>query len=325
MAVYDPRGGGNAHFDKVLTNISVGYPNNAFIAEFFAPTVPVTKQSDKYYIHGREGWVLEPGSDVRAPGSAANRIPGLQLSTDTYFCVEHALEIGVTDEERENADSPLAPDREGTELVTDKLMLARELAVRDLVTTAANYATGYTTTLSGTTQWSDYTNSDPIPAFKVARTAIHAGLFLEPNHHVFPYQVMSILEDHPDFIERIKYSQAGIITQDIIARVLGIGSMVVPGAGYNTARMGQTESLAYIWGKDVMTFYNPQSPGRKTPAFMYEFVWKIGGAVQTVDRRRDGDNIQDLIRVRRRYDHKPICVDGSGKFTAGYLFKNAVA
>lgn len=325
MAVYDPRGGGNVHIDVVLTNISVGYPNNAFIADQIAKPVRVARQTDKYYVHGREGWAVEPGSDLRAPATRAQEIPGLTVSTDSFFCQEHALEIRVADEEREMVDNPLNPDREGTELITDKLLLQRELIVQALATTAANYAAGYSTTLSGTSQWSDFTNSNPITAWRVAQRQIHSGLFVEPNTHVIPYQVMSYLEDHPKIIERIQYTQAAILTPEIIARVLGIGNVVVPGAGYNSARMGQTATLAYIWGKDVLSFYQPDTPGLKTPAFMYEFVWPIGGQVQVIDRRRDADTISDIIRIRRRYDHKFIVVNGSNLSTAGYIWKAAVA
>src|SRR4051812_29576078 len=126
MAVYNPTGGGNVHIDQVLTNISLGWPNNGLVGENLFPTGPVRKQSDKYYIFGREAWLPET-SDYRAPGAEANEIPGLQLSLDTYYAREHSLQIPVTDEERENSDSPLSPDRDGTELVTSKIMLGREL------------------------------------------------------------------------------------------------------------------------------------------------------------------------------------------------------
>ena len=328
MAVYDPSGAGDVHVDEVLTNISVGYPNNEFISERVAPAVRVTKQSDKYYIHGKEGWVLEPGSDVRAPGTVANEIPGLEVSTDTYFAVEHALQIPVTDEERQNADSPLSPDRDGTELVTSKVLLQRELIVRDLVQTAANYPGAHTVTLAGATQWSDYGagNSDPVGDVKTGIRQIHSVLFLEPTVGVFPYRVMSFLEDHPDFIERIKYSQPGVITADIIGSVIGMSNIVVPGAGHNTARMGQAESLAYIWGDDVLLAYVPSRPGLKIPAYMYEFVWRYpNGQVQVVERWREPARKSDLVRVSRRYDHKFIAVDGTGDTIAGYLIKDAVA
>lgn len=328
MAVYDPSGSGDVHIDEVLTQISVGYPNEAFISERVAPAVRVQKQSDKYYVHGKEGWVLEPGSDVRAPGAVANEIPGLDVSTDTYYCVEHALQIAVTDEERQNADSPLSPDRDGTELVTDKVLLQRELIVRDLVQTAANYPAGSTVTLSGVTQWSDYASatSTPIADVKTGIRAIHAQLFLEPTLGVFPYRVMSFMEDHPDFIERIKYSQPGVLTSAIIGSVIGMQNIVVPGAGTNTAAMGQAESLAYIWGDDVLLAYVPARPGLKIPAYMYEFVWRYpNGQAQVVERWREPARKSDLVRVSRRYDHKFIAIDGTGDTLAGYLIKDAVA
>src|SRR6266542_2232566 len=127
--VYNPTGSGNVHIDQVMTNISLGWPNNGLVGGNLFPTVPVRKQSDKYYVFGREAWMAET-SDYRAPGTEANEIPGLQLSTEPYYAQEHALQIPITDEERENADPPLAPDRDGTELVTSKIMLGRELAMK---------------------------------------------------------------------------------------------------------------------------------------------------------------------------------------------------
>ncbi len=326
MSVYDPRGGGNVHIDVVLTDISVAWPNNQFVGDQLAPTVNVKKQSDKYYIFGREAWGLPAGGDLRAPATPATEVPGLTLSLDTYFCQEHALKIAVTPEERENADNPLAPDSDGTGLITEQLMLGRELAIKNLVTTTANFGSGYSVTLSGTSQWSDYVNSDPVADWRTGVRKIHAGMFMEPNTAIIPYQVMSILEDHPDFIERIKYSERGILTSEIIAAVLGIANVIVPGVGYNSANPGQTATLGYLWGKDVLMAYVPARAGLKIPAFMYEFVWNYpGGQVQVVDRWFDNDRKADLIRVQRRYQLKLVAQDSSSKAIAGYIIKAAVA
>jgi hypothetical protein len=326
MGVYDPQLGGNTHLDIILSNISVAWPNNGLVGNVLYPQVPVKKQSDKYYVFGREAWGIEPGGDFRAPGTEANEIPGLELSTDTYFAKEHALQIPVTDEERENVDSGLAPDRDGTELVTSKIMLAREIAMMTQATTAANYASGYTVTDSGTSQWSDYVNSDPIGQVKTGRRKIHSGLFFEPNLGIFPYQVMSILEDHPDFIERIKYSERGIITSDIMAALFGVGNIIVPGVGYNSANPGQTAALGYLWGKDVILAYVPLRAGLKIPAFGYEFVWGYGGSrPQVIERWREEKRKSDVIRCSRRYDLKMVAQDASAKQIAGYLIKAAVA
>lgn len=326
MPVYDPRGGGNAHIDVVLTNISIGFPNGGMVGERLFPSVAVRKQSDKYYVFGgREGWALPVGGDVRAPASIAREVPGLALSLDSYFAKEHALQIPITDEERENADSPLSPERDGTDLVTAQVMLQREVSMKTLATTAANYPAALTTTLSGTAQWSDYVNSDPIKDIKTGKRAINAKIFLDPNTVVLPYEVMSQLEDHPDFIERIKYSERGVMTAEIIAAVIGIPNVIVPGLGQNTANPGQAASLGYLWGKDVILAYVPDRPGMRIPAYGYEFTWAINGRVQVVDRWREEKRVSDLVRVRRRYDLKHTALDSNSKAIGGYLIKAAVA
>jgi hypothetical protein len=205
-------------------------------------------------------------------------------------------------------------------------MLSRELVIRDLVQTAANYAATYSVTLAGATQWSAYATSNPIGDVKTARLKVHSGLFLHINTAIIPYEVMSQLEDHPDFIERIKYSERGIVTPELIAALFQLDRIIVPGVGLNTARMGQTEALGYLWGKDVVLAYVPPRAGPKVPAFMYEFTWRYpGGQRQVVERWREQHRGRDVIRVRRRYSHKFMAVNASGLSIAGYVIKAAVA
>ena len=327
--VYNPTGSVNVHIDQVLTQISLGWPNNGLVGEQLFPTVGVNKQSDKYYVFGREAWLVE--NDVRAPGTQANEVTGLTLSTDTYYAQEHSLQHAVTDEERWNADSPLSPDRDAAELVTSKIWLGRELAMKTLVTTASNYNSANTVTLAGTDRWEDYVNSDPISDMRTGKAAVHSLIFVEPNVAIIPYQVMTVLEDHPDFIERIKYSERGIVTSELIAAVLGFEKIIVPGVGIATSLLGQTITAGYLWGKDVILAYVPPRPGLKVPAFAYEFAWRgnPGGQIQYVDRWREEQRKSDLVRVCRYYDLKFVAVGDGGVGTAakaigGYLIKTAI-
>jgi hypothetical protein len=319
MSVYNPTGSGNVHVDQVLTNISLGWSNAGLVGEQLFKPVTVRKQSDKYYTFGREAWLPEAG-DFRAPGTEANEIPGIAVSTDTYYAQEHALQIPVTDEERDNADSPLSPDRDGTELVTNKIMLGREKLMQTLVTDASQYATSMTVTLAGATQWNaaNYATSDPIVDFKNGRRAMHSLIFMEPNVALIPYQVMSQLEDHPDFLARIQYTDRGIMTKDIIGSLIGISDIIVPGVG-----VASSANLVpgYLWGKDVLLAWVPPRAGLKIPAFAYEFVWGYGE-----EKRKS-----DLVRVSRRYDLKLVGRENNaasannGKVVSGYLIKNAIA
>jgi len=329
MAVYAPTGAGNVHVDKVLTQISIEWPiNQNFAGPVLFPALNVMKQSDKYYIFDRETTKLEI-HDLRAPGTVANEIPGRKVSIDTYFANEHALQIPVTDEERQNVDSPLTPDRDATELVTMRIILGREKAMKDMATTAANYAAGHSVTLSGTAQWdvANYATSNPIGDIRTGVRTIHSKLFTPPNVCIIPWLVMSNLEDHPDFIERIKYSERGILTEEIIGSVLGMPNIIVPGTGYSTAGAGvaaTSANITYLWGKDVILAYVQPGGGQRSIGFGREFVWGYGGQAQQVDRWREEPRKSDLVRCSRRYDLKLIGHEGDNLLITAYLIKNAI-
>lgn len=325
--IYSPSGSGNVHIDKVLTNISLEWPQTQnFVGPILFPEVGVQKQSDKYYIYDREMWKVDD-YDARGPGSVANEIPGRKISTDTYYAVEHSLQHAVPDEVRENADAPLTPDRDATELVTMRIMLGREKAMKDLITTAANYAAGWTVTPAN--KWDNYATSDPIGEVKTGLRKLNSILFEAGEIvAVIPWLVMSFLEDHPDFIERIKYSQRGVLTQDIIASVLGLSRVAVPGMGISSAGMGvdaSSANITYLWGDDVVLAFVPNRAGLRQMSTAYEFVWSIGGQRQVVDRWREEPRVSDLVRVRRRYDLKLVGHEGDGLLKTAYLLKDVLS
>ena len=329
MAVYSPSGSGNVHIDKVLTEISIEWPiNKNFAGPMLFPAVNVKKQSDKYYVFDRETTKLEI-HDVRAPGTVANEIPGRKVSVDTYYANEHSLQIAVTDEERTNVDVPLTPDQDAVELVTERIILGREKAMKDIATNTANYAAGHSTTLSGTAQWdvANYATSNPISDIRTGVRTIHSKLFSPPNFALIPWLVMSNLEDHPDFIERIKYSERGILTEEIIASILGLPMVVVPGTGYSTAAAGvaaTSANITYLWGKDVILAFVPPRPSPRAIGFGYEFVWGYGAQAQQVDRWREDPRKSDLIRCSRRYDLKLVGHEGDNLLITAYLIKSAI-
>jgi len=282
MAVYAPTGSGNVHIDVVLTQISVAWPNEGLVGNFLFPAVPVAKQSDKYYIfQGREGW-YPALDDLRAPGTEANEVPGLTVSVGSYYAQEHALQIAITDEERQNADSPLSPDVDGAEMLASRIALGKEYRIYNLVTTASNYATALSAVPGTTTgygpQWDNYANSTPVRDIRTACRAIHNASFLTPNQVVIPYKVMSALEDTQDFIERIKYSERAILTPDLVASLLALDNVTVPGFGIANNNPGQVLALQYLWNIEVQLAYKPPRPGLKVPAFAYQFTWGFGGA-----------------------------------------------
>lgn len=323
MAYGDPQ---LVHLDSMLTGISVGYSNDELVGDQLFPSVSVAKQSDKYYVLEKVGFT--PLQDTRAANAVTPEVPPMTLSRDTYYAEEHALKGWVSIDEIQNADNPVAPLVDTTEQVSDTILLNREDAIQTLVRATANYASGHSTTLSGTGQWNDYTNSTPIVDLKAARDQIHLATFKMPTKAILGYDVATKLEDHPDFLDRIKAQPTAQINNlATIGQIVGIPQLVRAGAGKNTANLGQAQTIAYMWGKDVVVAFVPAAPGRKVPAFGYEYNWNFEGSAMPTDRWYDDDRKAWAVRTTRRYDFKFAAVDtvANGDSVGGYLIKNAIA
>ncbi len=301
----------DVYVDPVLTNISVAYKNEDYISEKILPLVKVAKDSGFYFKYDKSKF--RPVNDERALGTRAGRV-GYGLVKDTYGpIIEHALEQDVPDEIVEQADNPLEPKFDATENVTERILIAKErsLAVKMADTSVLTQ----NVTLSGTSQWSDYANSNPISDVKTAKQTIHASIFREPNTLVLGKPVFDKLIEHPDIIDRIKYSALGVATTDLLARLFGVNNVLVAGAGYNTAKEGQTDAMAYIWGKHAWLLYIEPTPGIRKVSFGYTFYTKP----RQVESWYEQWVKATIIRVSDSYEQKFVATE------AAYLIKNAVA
>ena len=316
------------HVDKVLTQISVSYKNSEYAGEIFFPSLTVDKQSDKYLVEDRN-YAMTVIEDLRAPGANTREVPPMALSRDSYFAEEHSLKDWVAIEEPANADPGFDVMGRAAQRTTDWILFNRENFMQAMLRTASNYATGHTVTLAGTAQWNDYALSNPISDLKTAVEKVYFATGRAPNITGMGREVANMLEDHPDFLDRMKTTPlAENRTLNAVADLTGIGRIVRMGSISNSAALGLTASYGYMWGKDVILAHVPTSPARDEPAFAYEFVWRgPEGETQPVDRWYENDRKSWAVRTTRRYDLKFIAVDAvaTGKAIGGYLIKNAVA
>ncbi len=305
------------HVDVALTHVSVAYKNAAFAAELIAPPVAVRKQSGKYFVYDAQRETLRRSDDRRAPGAEANEVD-FALSTDSYYCEDHALEAAIPDEERDNADPAIQPGIDHTEFLMDKIALNQEIELASLILGDAS-APGET--LSGDGQWSS-ANSDPVAAVEARKSAILAATQLAPNTLVLPYEVFAKVRLHAKVAERFKYVESAAPGVEGLARLFDVERVIVPRALKNTAAPGQAASASFVWGKNAFLCHVPASPAPKRAAFAYTFVWgqapgSIGGRI--VERWRENRRKADMIRVQKYYDLKVI------SYGAIYLWKSAVA
>ena len=318
----------SVHIDAILTNISVAYLQNQdnFIADKVFPVIPVDKKSDKFFTYTKNDWFRDE-AQRRAPGTESAG-GGYNLSTSTYSCDVFAFHKDVDDQTVANADSPLNPLREATEFVTRRLMLRRELQwVSDFFTTGVwgTDITGVSGTPSTneTKQWSDYTSSDPISDIESAKSSILSGTGMEANTLVLGYDVFKALKNHPDLVDRIKYTSSQTITTDMLARMFDIDRVMVAKAVKATNNEGATGAYSFAHGKGALLAHVAPQPGLLTPSAGYTFAWTgvsggLGSTVGTSQFRMESIK-SDRVESEMAFDNKVIGSD------LGYFWTSIVA
>jgi len=301
---------GDVHVDAILSGVSTRYVNEAMIADLVMPVIPVVKESDKFYKYTRN-WRLPEAK--RAAGAEANEIDW-NVTTDTYTCEEYALKDLIPDRVRANSDTPLNMDVDTTEYLTELIQMGREKRVADIVFAAGTFGT-QTSALAGANRWDDYAGSDPIGDVRTARATVHAATGKLPNALVIGYQAHLKLLDHPDILERIKYTQKGIITADLIAALFEVDKYIVGKALNDSSQEGGSESLGYMWGKKVALLYAESSPGIKKISFGYQFQSRGFRTKKWREEGRDGD----FIEAGEVRDEKVVSAD------CGYLYTTVVS
>jgi hypothetical protein len=247
------------------------------IADVIAPIVPVGKQSDSYPVWDQaDAFRIE--DDKRSPGTPARKIRR-NVSSDTYYAENYALNIPLTLEDRENMDDAFVKElRNGRAMyIKDKLMLSWEKRIVDLVTSAN---VGSSSLVASA--WNDLTagNSNPISDILTAVTNIQDVTGYRPNRIVMGDQAWRNFRRHADVISvlhgntgKIGIGESRYATREGAANLFEMDQFLVGGAYYNSAAEGQPLSLTPFWGDHTYVYYAPPRPSLDAPSFMYSFRW----------------------------------------------------
>lgn len=294
--------------DPMLTPFSLAYANDqdVYIADDVLPAVPVVLESDTFLVGDKSRFNIPEAK--RNPRGHYKEIDWT-ATKDSYFAEEYGLETKIDDRERRNSPGAIDLDSNGVEILTDAILLNRERRVANLVTNTANITQN--TTLAGTAQWNDPAAS-PVAQSMAARLAIQAASGQFPNALAIGWRVLESMKTNPavsDFLEGERPNPQNL------ADYFEIQDVFVGRASYNTAKEGQTSTLADIWGKDALFFYRVPRPALRRAAFGYQMQVQ---ALQ-VERYRDNPAKSDVIRVTEIRGEKLVAPN------MAYLVKAAVA
>jgi hypothetical protein len=256
--------------DAALTDFSVAYlqASEGFVARRAFPAAGSQHQTDLYYTYTKADLARSDAQKYAGSGPTAGKKFG--VGTTPYSIDVWSLHYDVTEHERANADPVLDPEEDAVSALVQDLMIAE-----DVQFAGAAFSTGVwgNEVTGGTnfTQWNDAA-STPIETLRTGDTTIRQNTGRGANKLVMGHNAWaSGLADHPDILDRIKHTQTGVVTTDLVGGILGVEVLVGSGIR-NTADEGATASYSFNLGSHAMLIHS-NSGGRKVPTAGRTFVW----------------------------------------------------
>lgn len=303
--------------DKLLTEVSSAYVPEGYISESIFPSIDVVQNSGKLAKYSNSH--LRILNTIMGGRGEARRVETITRSQDTYYLEKHGLEGVVTPEDYDNVEKPYDAEKDEMMGLTTALWLGKEKSVADTLGDTAILTQN--TTLAGVTQFSDYTNSDPLAVAKTAVAAVKNSCGVRPNTVIMGWQVLNVLKYHPGILEALgfKDNRAGLLSREDIARALDVQRIMIGEAMYNSANEGAADALTDIWGKNMVFAVLPDKAAPYQKSLGY-YIRKKGVGSRKV-YKSDIENPPESTRlvVVDYYDYLLADVN------AGYLVKNAVA
>lgn len=323
------------HLAAWEANLDVGFGRQDFIADLVFPVLTVKKQTNRFPVL-RKGAFFRLDAKKRAPGTPYYK-SGYNWTYSTYFCDDIGLGHEIPIEDIQNADDPFSPIEDGYGFCENAVLLAREKAVSDLLTTAGNWTTSED--VEGGWAATDSTNTFYNDIIAAKRTVRELTGF-EPNFLEISANTFDYLKQSSVLLDRIKYGgtqgKPADITPSMIASLFELDKCVIGKAIYSSAEEVQAgtdftavrlfETNATKGG--AFLGYIPRVPAARTPSAGYTLMWpnavpEVGWEVElrgntTVRRKYDGDSKVWKVDASQRFDCLVAAAD------AGYCFYDTI-
>ena len=307
-----------------LTAIALAYQNNAaqLIADKVLPRIQTAKKFTYTVYSAAQGYSVP---ETRVGRKSEPNMVDFGGTSVTLECEDFGLDDLVPNDEVDAFESmpkpstggPASPIDLSVMMLTGLVQLDREVRAAGLVFAAGSYAAANQIPLSGTSQWSDRTASDPLAAITVAMDIP----LVRPNKLVIGQQAWTQLRMHPKLVQAIGKSAqtAGYASRAAVADLLEIDEIIVGQGFVNTAKRGQAPAYARAWGKHAALLHvDAMAAQLQQPTFGWTANWggRIAGVIPAPSvglrggqKVRSGESVKEVIASQ----------------DAGYFFQNCVA
>jgi len=167
----------------------------------------------------------------------------------------------------------LSLQRDSTLFVTQQQLLRKELHWTAKYLTTGIWQGDPSGDFTPANLW-DTANGLPITDIDSEKRKIKSQTGYLPNTFVAADDVFFAMKNNASILDRIKYTQRGIVTEDLLAALLQLDKFLVSQAVQDTSSEAQTDSYGFITSNSgLLVFANP-TPSIMQPSGGYTFSWK---------------------------------------------------
>ncbi|MEG1562144.1 MAG: hypothetical protein RR365_00625 [Bacteroides sp.] len=282
--------------NNYLSNMSMAYfqEEGDFVAPSIFPVCPVQLSSSYYYIFSKADLARD---NVRHKPAFGKVSPAIMGQTDeTYKCGVDQVIIGIDQIDalnygRSRAPGVADPRRAKVRFATEQLRLHLDIIFAEKFFKPGvwtNEKSGVPSAPSAN-QFMKFsaTGSDPIETFDAYITSIKQKGRRKPNRLALGIEAYNALKNHPDIVDRVKYTgttaNPAKVTPQVLAQLLGIEQVKVLESTYNSATFGEDESMNFVCSpKDALLCYAANNPTIDEPSAGYIFTWDMLGNGQNM-------------------------------------------
>lgn len=314
--------------NRYLSNMSLAAfaDPSTFVAHRIFPICPVSFSTGYYYTFERGDLVRDHMR--RKPKFGKVTPVEIGHSDETYSCtVDQVItgidQIGAVNYERAGVPSSVDPRRSKARFIATQAQLHIEVLFAKNFFQPGVWANEFTGVASGTTpsatqfiKFSD-ANSDPIKFFDARKREILLQGGRMPNKLTLGYDTFNALKEHPDLLERVKYTGSTAnpaqVNENVLAQLFGVEEVSVMQAAYNAADEGQADDIQFICDpKGALFSYSPSAPRIDEPSAGYTFAWDPfgnGSWIFTDQFEGEGGTHSEYIEGLTATDMKKTCDD----------------
>jgi hypothetical protein len=276
-------------------------PQLGYIGLEVMPIFRTAEQAATYPVIPKEALLKIHNTD-RAPRAMYNR-GDWEYERGTFNTGEQGWEEPLDDVERKLFDQEAEgeADRVATARAWNHIMRGQEKRIADAMFNETNF-----TANAVSNEWDKYSaaSADPVGDVKdgIASFILQCGMM--PDTLLITFDSYNDISRCLKVQDLLKYTQPGIdlnnLTSPQLARLFGISRVLVAGAVYDSAGVGQDASIATIWDHEYAALIKTASgQDIAEPCVGRTFLWTEDSPTNPiVESYREENRRSDIFRVR---------------------------